>query len=86
MKSNKLLNYIILYVVLAFISFGWSWNHYEIEWYTCEAPYRRVFDLEGHEGKECFYPQDKAIRAVVDGFFWPIIMTAKLSIAITKWP
>jgi len=76
-SEKKILSYVAAYIILAFLTFGYAWNHpsaWDIKCETGELPV-------GSCG-----PNPRGAKSVLAGIVWPIWGTGTLAIAVTKWP
>lgn len=87
---RKIITTLAAYTVIAFLTFGWSYNHTEL---CFHGPH----PTNGKVGDWCYTEAGRVDRAAAIGAFWPIwaivftgrgVWTAitQGAIAVTKWP
>jgi hypothetical protein len=70
MKRHR--DWIIAYVIVGHLCFGWAYNHMGPQMTTC--------------GQSNFPCDMRGFKSVVAGVIWPIWAGGSLALAVTKWP
>jgi hypothetical protein len=91
---RKIITGMAAYVAIAFIAFGWSYNHTELCFHGPHPDTQQVGDW-------CYTEQWRIDRAGMVGAFWPVVAVVALgyitigtswhavtqfAISVTRWP